>query len=114
MPRQSFVSSFLLLGLTSSLAMAAAGEGASAIDRHQQVDALFAPWSGRDSPGCAVGISRDGALDYARGYGMANLEYDVPITPQSIFHTASIAKQFTAFAIGLLAQEGRLSLDDDI
>ncbi|WP_164020780.1 serine hydrolase domain-containing protein [Pyxidicoccus trucidator] len=114
MLRKSFVSSFLLLGLTSSPAMAAAGEGAPAIDRHQQVDALLAPWSGRDSPGCAVGISRDGALDYARGYGMANLEYDVPITPQSNFHTASISKQFIAFAIGLLAQEGKLSLDDDI
>lgn len=84
------------------------------VDRHKQVDALFAPWSGRTTPGCAVGISRDGALDYARGYGMSNLEYDIPITPDSVFHTASISKQFTAFSIGLLAQEGKLSLDDDI
>lgn len=84
------------------------------VDRHKQVDALFAPWSGRTTPGCAVGISRDGVLDYARGYGMSNLEYDIPITPDSIFHTASISKQFTAFSIGLLAQEGKLSLDDDI
>ena len=83
-------------------------------DRHTQVDAVFAPWAGTTTPGCAVGISRDGALDYARGYGMSNLECDLPITPQSVFHAGSIAKQFTAFAIGLLAQEGRLSLDDDI
>ena len=82
--------------------------------RHRQVDAIFAPWSGKTTPGCAVGISRDGVLDYTRGYGMANLEDDVAITPESIFHVASIAKQFTAFSIRLLAQEGKLSLDDDI
>jgi CubicO group peptidase (beta-lactamase class C family) len=82
--------------------------------RHEQVDAIFAPWSGKTTPGCAVGISRDGALDYARGYGMANLESDAPITPRSIFHVGSIAKQFTAFSIRLLAQEGKLSLEDDI
>ncbi|QSQ23172.1 beta-lactamase family protein [Pyxidicoccus parkwayensis] len=116
MPRKSLVSSFLLLGLT----FAAASEGAERhqgplpTQRHKQVDALFAPWSGKGTPGCAVGISRDGALDYARGYGMSNLEYDVPITPQSVFHTGSITKQFTAFAIGLLAQEGKLSLGDDM
>jgi len=83
-------------------------------DRHQQVDAIFAPWSGQTTPGCAVGISRDGTLDYARGYGMSNLEYDSPITPESIFYAASLSKQFTAFSIGLLAQAGQLSLDDDI
>lgn len=83
-------------------------------DRHKEVDAIFAPWDSRTTPGCAVGISRDGALEYTRGYGMSNLEYDIPITPQSIFHVASISKQFTAFSIGLLAQDGKLSLDDDI
>ena len=83
-------------------------------ERHKQVDAIFAPWAGSTAPGCAVGISSDGKLDYARGYGMSNLEYDIPITPDSVFHTASISKQFTAFSIALLAQEGKLSLDDDI
>jgi CubicO group peptidase (beta-lactamase class C family) len=82
--------------------------------RHREVDALFAPWTGAATPGCALGISRNGALDYARGYGMSNLEHGVPITPRSIFHIASISKQFTAFAIGLLARDGKLSLDDDI
>lgn len=88
--------------------------GASAADRHKQVDAIFAPWSGTATPGCAVGISRDGVLDYTRGYGMSNLEYDVAITPESIFLVGSISKQFTAFSIALLAQDGKLSLDDDI
>ncbi|RKG85981.1 serine hydrolase domain-containing protein [Corallococcus terminator] len=123
MPRRSLVSSFLFLGLTCAPITALASRPevirAQASDtllkgRHQQVDALFAPWSGKSTPGCAVGISRNGALDYAHGYGMSNLEDDVPITPQSVFLIASISKQFTAFAIGLLAQEGKLSLDDDV
>jgi CubicO group peptidase (beta-lactamase class C family) len=95
-------------------AQTASRSGDVPADRHKQVDALFAPWSGTTTPGCAVAISRDGVLDYARGYGMSNLEYDVAITPDSIFHVASVSKQFTAFAIGLLAQDGKLSLEDDI
>lgn len=83
-------------------------------DRHKQVDAIFAPWKTRTTPGCAVGVSSNGRLDYAQGYGMSNMEYDLPITPQSVFHVASISKQFTAFSIGLLAQEGKLSLSDDV
>lgn len=83
-------------------------------NRHEQVDAIFAPWDGRTTPGCAVAISRNGAPDYARGYGMANLEHDIPITPRSIFPAASLAKQFIAFSVGLLAQEGKLSTGDDI
>ena len=90
-----------------------AAESAAAV-RHQQVDALFTAWTGSATPGCAVGISRDGALDYARGYGMSNLEYGVPIKLDSVFYIASISKQFTAFSIGLLAQDGKLSLDDDM
>lgn len=82
--------------------------------RHAQVDALFARWDGKATPGCALGITRNGVLEYARGYGMSNLEHGIPITPQSIFHVASISKQFTAFSIGLLAQDGKLSLEDDI
>lgn len=83
-------------------------------DRHNKVDALFAPWNGTTTPGCAVAISRNGALDYARGYGMSNLEYDIAISPESIFHAASISKQFTAFSVALLAKDGMLSLDDDV
>ncbi|WP_233262254.1 serine hydrolase [Vitiosangium sp. GDMCC 1.1324] len=108
------VAAVLAWSAQASPARAQAVEDADATRRHQQVDAIFAPWSGADTPGCAVGISRDGVLDYARGYGVSNLEYDVPITPESIFHVASISKQFTAFSILLLAHEGKLSLDDDI
>lgn len=79
-----------------------------------KVDALFAEWDRPGSPGAALAVIRDGAIIYSRGYGSANLEYDVPIRPSSIFHVASVSKHFTAFAILLLAEEGKLSLDDDI
>ncbi|MBN2328454.1 MAG: serine hydrolase, partial [Candidatus Omnitrophica bacterium] len=78
------------------------------------VDSLFSRWAKSDSPGCAAAVIRDGAVIYQQGYGMANLEYDIPIMPSSIFHVASISKQFTAFAILLLEDEGKLSVDDDI
>jgi CubicO group peptidase (beta-lactamase class C family) len=78
-----------------------------------RVDKLFAQWNRSDSPGCSLAVSQNGALVYERGYGMANLELGVPITPASVFHVASISKQFTAMCILLLAQRGKLSLDDE-
>jgi len=79
-----------------------------------RIDAIFAPWDRPDSPGVALGLVQGGELAYARGYGSANLEYGLPITPRSIFHVASVSKQFAAFCVVLLAQEGALSLDDEV
>ncbi len=79
-----------------------------------QVDQLFAQWDKPDSPGCTCAVMRDGEVVYSRAFGMANLEHDVPLTPQSVFHVASASKQFTAASIALLALRGQLSLDDDI
>lgn len=79
-----------------------------------RIDAVFDRWDRTDSPGCAVGISRDGREVFTRGYGMADLQHGLAITPGSIFHVASVSKQFAAFAVGLLAEDGRLSLDDDV
>jgi len=79
-----------------------------------QIDALFAPWDRPDSPGCALGIVNEGALVYARGYGMADLEHGVPITPATVFDIASISKQFAAWCVLALAHEERLDLDDSI
>jgi CubicO group peptidase (beta-lactamase class C family) len=80
----------------------------------KKVDELFAAWNKPDSPGAAIAVIKDGAVVYKRGYGSANLEYNIPITPATVFHVASVSKQFTAFAIALLASQGKLSLDDDI
>src|SRR6478672_3317363 len=79
-----------------------------------RVDRIFAAYDRTDSPGCAVGVYRDGRVTLARGYGMANLELNVALSPQSVFDIGSTSKQFTATSVVLLAQQGKLSLDDDI
>jgi len=79
-----------------------------------RVDQLFTPWDRDGSPGAAVAVMQDGAIIHERGYGLAQLEYSIPITPSTVFHVASVSKQFTAYAVAMLAQEGKLSLDDDI
>ncbi len=83
-------------------------------DRDAGVDAIFAEWDRTDSPGCALGVYRGGQIIYARGYGMADLERRVPITPHTVFDIGSTSKQFAAASIVLLAQQGKLSLDDDV
>ena len=77
-------------------------------------DALFAQWAKPSTAGCALGVLKDGKTLYVQGYGHADIEHSVPITASTVFHIASLSKQFTAFAIYLLEREGRLSLDDDI
>ena len=79
-----------------------------------KVDQLFAEWNKSDTPGAALAVTRDGEVIHKQGYGTANLEYDIPITPTTIFDIASVSKQFAAFAITTLAHDGKLALDDDI
>ena len=78
-----------------------------------QVDALFTAWSNA-TPGCAVGVSENGRILLERAYGMADLEHGVPNRPDTIFEAGSISKQFTAAAVLLLAEDGKLSLDDPV
>ena len=80
----------------------------------EKVDQLFAFWDNTNSPGAAIAVVQNGAIVNSKGYGIANLEYDIPITSNSVFHIASVSKQFTAFSIAMLTDEGKLSLDDDI
>ena len=103
-----------LLPVLLALATASASPQASAADVKAKVDAIFRDVDRSDSPGCALGVYRDGQIAYARGYGMANLELNVGNTPLTVFDIGSVSKQFTAIAIHLLAREGKLSLDDDI
>ena len=79
-----------------------------------KVDALFNKYYNTHTPGCAVGIVRNAKVIFRKGYGMANLEYDIPISPSSIFDIASVSKQFAGFAISTLIQQGKISADDDI
>jgi CubicO group peptidase (beta-lactamase class C family) len=78
-----------------------------------RVDAIFTRWSDR-TPGCAVAGSKDGQLKVLRTYGLADLEHDVRIIPETIFEAGSVSKQFTAAAVLLLARDGKLSLDDQV
>lgn len=75
------------------------------------VDKVFAKWT-TATPGCAAGVAVGGKTVLTRAYGMADLERDVPNTAETVFEAGSVAKQFTAMAVLLLAKDGRLSLDD--
>jgi len=87
---------------------------APAGDVTARVDKIFEKWNRTDSPGCALSVMKDGRIIYKHGYGMADLDHNVTITPSTVFHVASMSKQFTAASIVLLAQQGKLSLDDDV
>lgn len=78
------------------------------------IDILFNAYTRESRPGVAVLIVKDGEVLFKKGYGMANLEYDLPIAPATVFDIASVSKQFTGFAISTLIQEGKISPDDDI
>jgi CubicO group peptidase (beta-lactamase class C family) len=98
----SFILIFLCLGLKGQ------------IKEHASVDNLFSEWNKTDSPGGVVGIIINGALIYSKGYGMADLEHNITLGPESVFYLASVSKQFVTFCILLLEEEGKLNLDDKV
>ena len=80
----------------------------------QRVDQVFDAYKKSTTPGCALGVIRDGAFVYRKGYGTASLELGVPLSAQSVFYMGSVSKQFTAASVVLAAEQGLLALDDDI
>ena len=82
--------------------------------RSPSTEAMFARFERGVQPGCAVGVIRGGELVHAAGYGFADIERGVRIDADTVFNIASTSKQFTAFALLLLARDGRLSLDDSV
>jgi CubicO group peptidase (beta-lactamase class C family) len=80
----------------------------------EQVEKLFTDWNRADSPGCAVGIVKDGKLIYSKGFGTANLDFQAPNTPKTVFEMASFSKTFTCICIALLMDEGEISPDDEL
>jgi CubicO group peptidase (beta-lactamase class C family) len=87
---------------------------ASALCVAVEVDEIFKDWSKPDAPGASVAVIRNGEIVFQKGYGSANLEYGIAVTADTVFHVASVSKQFTAMALVLLEQDGKLSLEDDI
>lgn len=65
-------------------------------------------------PGLSIAVLRDGKIDFIQGYGFSNIEHQIKVKPETVFQSGSVGKQFTAFAIMLLAEEGKLSLDDKL
>jgi CubicO group peptidase (beta-lactamase class C family) len=106
-------SRFAVLALAVGIAALLGPRSLSAADPAKNVDVVFAKYTST-TPGCAVGVGENGTPALTKGYGMSDLEHDVPITPDTIFEAGSVSKQFTATAVLLLAREGKLSLDDPV
>ena len=101
---------YLVSLLFAGLPMAFCSEA----DCSGRIDSIFQEWSKPGSPGAQVAVIQHGKLVYQKGYGRASLEYDIPVTTETIYHVASVSKQFTAMALALLEQDGKLSLEDDV
>jgi CubicO group peptidase (beta-lactamase class C family) len=99
--------------LTAATLLASQAVPTRSASLETDVDRVFATWTST-TPGCAVGVAVGGKPVLAKAYGMADLEHDVPNTADTIFESGSVAKQFTAMAILLLARDGKLSLDDPV
>lgn len=110
---RGFSRAFCFAVAVAALPLALMAQTAKPAGVESKVDAVFAKWTS-STPGCAVGVATGGRPVLAKGYGMADLEHDVRISPDSLFEAGSISKQFTAAAVMLLAREGKLSLDDQV
>jgi CubicO group peptidase (beta-lactamase class C family) len=107
--------SIMPLGAASAQAQAASVSNESnwlSPQTLSSVDSLFAQPAG--APGYSVGVIKDGRFIYRKGFGLANLDDDIPITPDTSFHLASVSKQFTAAAIALLILDHKISLTDPV
>ncbi|MGM9514839.1 serine hydrolase domain-containing protein [Roseateles sp. DB2] len=102
----------LPLLISACLALAAGTTRATELDT-AKIDAVFAAFTPQ-TPGCALGVYREGQVLLARGYGLADLNHGVPITPDTVFDIGSSSKQFTALAVLMLAKEGKLDLQDPV
>ena len=118
--RRGWLATLLSIAMLAALAAPAAARETSPPptspaepDVRRRIDAVFAEWDRWDTPGAAVVVLRHGEVFYQRGYGSAQLEYAIPITPSTVFHVASVSKQFTSMTIELLARDGKLSWDDE-
>ena len=112
-PAIIWLGSMLLAGLATAASGDLAAQALTA-DEEARIAAVFEDLDKPNSPGASVAVIRHGEIIYSRGFGSAQLEYGIPVTPATVFHVASVSKQFTAMAVLLLAAEGRLGLDDDI
>lgn len=90
------------------------GSGGGNLSQRASIDSVFSRWDSPDTPGGTVGIIKEGKLVFAKGYGSANLDYNIPNESQTVYRIGSTSKQFTAACIVLLSQQGKLSLEDKL
>jgi CubicO group peptidase (beta-lactamase class C family) len=102
--------SVIVLILSITTATAAVGGD----DPARKIDQFFTTFNQPGSPGCSAGVIRNGNFVYKKSFGYASLELGVPLRPESVFYMGSVSKQFTATSIVLAAEQGYLSLDDDV
>lgn len=100
---------FLLLLFVSNACFAQISDSS----KIEKIEKIFKEWN-PESPGCVCAVNKGGETVFQKGYGMANLELDVPLSPDSVFYIASTSKQFTAASIGMLSLSGKVSLDSSI
>ncbi len=112
--QQGFCHGLLTVAVALLAGCGGAGGPAPSSDLARGIDAVFADLDRPGSPGAAVSVIRDGEIIHSRGYGYAQIEHGVSVTPHTVFHVASVSKQFTAMAVTMLAAEGALSLDDPV
>ena len=86
----------------------------AAQDLSTAIDSIMSEWDRPDAPGASVAVMHQDSVVHAKGYGIANLEYDAKNTEETVFMVASVSKQFTAFAIAMLVADGSIALDDSI
>jgi CubicO group peptidase (beta-lactamase class C family) len=103
-----------VLFIYSSIALGQAPDKVKVITGAERAFEKAAKKNSMPAPGCAVGVSLNGESVFQKAFGLAEMEHNVPNTPQTIFESGSVAKQFTAAAIVLLQQEGKLSIDDPV
>lgn len=106
--------SFQYLFIVSLLLLTSCGDGDKKTQEQIAVGELLSQTVQLGSPGASVSVIHKGEIVYSSAFGEAQVEYHIPITTDTVFHAASVSKQFTAFAIALLAERNLLSLDDDV
>jgi CubicO group peptidase (beta-lactamase class C family) len=105
---------FLVLVVLSNLAFSQIPDKAKVIAGAERAFEKAAKTNPMPAPGCSVGVSLNGESVFERAFGMAEMEHGIPNTPQTIFESGSVAKQFTAAAIVLLQQDGKLNIGDPV
>jgi len=117
-PRFEYYCSLILLAFVVAFPQLGQSQKAGEINDvksvEESIDQIFADYDDLNKPGATVAVVQNGEIVFKKGYGSANLEYGIPNSPSTIFHVASVSKQFTVFSVLLLAGQDKLSLDDDI